>query len=106
MTINIFSKKFEMMTFVKDNFRKTIKFFLYLIVIIFTVIGFNGGLAIGMMSNKPLLRIIFVVLFSFIGYLIGLIVAIINGGLLSTFFNIDQNIQKLKEYKSSELNKE
>ena len=94
-------KRYGMLSFVKKAFRKFIEIWLWLNLIVCTV---GGGVAFyftvatehdywgGRSSTNGGLIFLGVV----IGLAVGLISNILFGGLISTFLNIDDNLEKLK----------
>ena len=96
--MNIFSTDFNIIEFARDNFRRAYTFLLYLLVIVYTLLGLSIGYNLG----RGFGAIITAIIFGGVGYFVGLILTILCGGLISTFLSIDENIMKLVEIKTHE----
>jgi hypothetical protein len=105
---------FDLLKFVRTNFRKWFVVLLWITVISLTLGGLIGGWNIGKTffansndSNQYLGAIIGSILGGALGVLIGLFSIIVGGGLIATFLNVDENLQRLvkSENKSTQLNK-
>jgi hypothetical protein len=95
----LIAKGIVMLEFVRNNFRKWYAVLLWIVLIACILGGIIGGGIIGKASGgyysngHPILGGFIGLL---LGTLIGLFIVIIGGGLVTTFLNIDENIQEIK----------
>jgi zinc transporter ZupT len=85
-----------MLEFFRNNFRKWFTAILWVIIIGLTAIGIFFGWIIGRSYNNDIgLQVIGAITGGALGLLAGIFITIICGGLVATFLNMDENIQKI-----------
>ena len=75
---------YVLLGFVRENFRGLVSFLLWLTLIVSPI----GGFIFGGSFSYPFVGIV-------LGFLFGLVVVIIHGGIIAIFLNIDDNIKRL-----------
>lgn len=91
------SNRSAMLDFVCNSFRRLFILLLWLNVIGWTLAGLITGASLASMQRSPGNKIACLVLGVFVGLIIGVVTTIVFGGIVATFLNIDQNLQKIAE---------